>query len=209
MAEDELEQKFAQLCEKWRTSQELALQMARVVESLKAEIATLKSSQPPAEPEAPPTTYLGDFDTRYLELQKENQILNQIIKQYETTLEVVMGKFRSQAQSIQKDKHEQKIRMERSLKDERGTITHLRAENATLRSHLGTCLNVMRQAVAAADDTDTDALLAGLSKENQGLREMLGFSGIGVGSVGAGAGARAGQGVEGRIEKGVEQSVAG
>ncbi|KAI8585479.1 hypothetical protein BDZ88DRAFT_432654 [Geranomyces variabilis] len=113
------------------------------------------------------------YDTRYMELQKENQMLNQHIKQCEGTLEVVMSKFRSQAQAFQKEKHDFQLKLERSLRDERQTILQLRGENAALQTQLGTCLSVMRQAVAA-DDDNVDVLLAGLMRENEGLREMMG-----------------------------------
>ncbi|KAJ3178454.1 hypothetical protein HDU87_003528 [Geranomyces variabilis] len=114
------------------------------------------------------------YDTRYMELQKENQMLNQHIKQCEGTLEVVMSKFRSQAQAFQKEKHDFQLKLERSLRDERQTILQLRGENAALQTQLGTCLSVMRQAVAA-DDDNVDVLLAGLMRENEGLREMMGM----------------------------------
>ncbi|KAI8907015.1 hypothetical protein DFJ77DRAFT_514149 [Powellomyces hirtus] len=117
------------------------------------------------------------YDTRYVELQKENQLLNQLIKQYESTLEVVMGKFRTQAQMIQKEKHDLQLKLEHALREERATILQLRGENTALQTHLGTCLNVMRDAVAV-DDTNLDMLLTGLVKENEGLRNMLGLGGI-------------------------------
>ncbi|KAJ3158483.1 hypothetical protein HDU86_002708 [Geranomyces michiganensis] len=133
---------------------------------------------PPPVPAVPPPRSTSaqpqqPYETRYVELQKENQLLNQLIKQYESTLEVVMGKFRSQAQAIQKEKHDLQLKLERSLHDERQTISQLRGENTALQTQLGTCLNVMRQAVAV-DDDNVDVLLAGLVRENEGLREMMG-----------------------------------
>ncbi|KAI8851729.1 hypothetical protein BC829DRAFT_112748 [Chytridium lagenaria] len=44
-------------------------------------------------------------DKHYFELVKENRILNQLIKQYESTMEVIMAKFRAQTSLIQKEKH--------------------------------------------------------------------------------------------------------
>jgi len=39
---------------------------------------------------------LKDIDEKYIDLSKENQMLNQVVKDYESTLDIIMNKYRLQ-----------------------------------------------------------------------------------------------------------------
>ncbi|KAJ3279331.1 hypothetical protein HK104_001555 [Borealophlyctis nickersoniae] len=118
----------------------------------------------------------ADYDTRFAELQKENQLLNQTIKQYESTLEIVMSKFRAQTQTIQRERHEVQRQLERVLEDERQTNRALREENLVLQERLDTSLRVMREAVRVDEETDVNSLITSLASENENLRQLLTLS---------------------------------
>ncbi|KAJ3196155.1 hypothetical protein HK101_009895 [Irineochytrium annulatum] len=87
-----------------------------------------------------------DADTKYSELLKENRLLNQLIKQYESTLEVIMAKFRVQT-ALQ-------IEWSRNLDQERQENSRLRLENVRLSERLDESVNVIRMAIEADDETE-------------------------------------------------------
>ncbi|TPX71513.1 hypothetical protein SpCBS45565_g01042 [Spizellomyces sp. 'palustris'] len=172
-------------CSKWGTPwEDLSSTHAKLdeatrvlVKELTARVNSLEGDPQKlgAQREPPPFPF-AEYDTRYAELQKENQLLNQLIKQYESTLEIVMSKFRSQAQSIQKEKRELQLKLERTLEEERAINTTLRTENTTLQEQLDSCIRVIREAVSM-DEVDMDMVVSGMAKENETLRQMLQISG--------------------------------
>ncbi|OAJ44899.1 hypothetical protein BDEG_28082 [Batrachochytrium dendrobatidis JEL423] len=110
---------------------------------------------------------------RFRDLQRENQVLSQLVKQYESTLEIIMSKFRSQTHLIQQERQELRDNTDRILDQERTENELLREENTRLTEHLGKCIQVMREASSANDEADVAMLVAGLAKENETLRAML------------------------------------
>ncbi|KAJ3327010.1 hypothetical protein HDU76_012436 [Blyttiomyces sp. JEL0837] len=74
----------------------------------------------------------GERDQRIVELQKENRLLNQLIKQYESTMEVIMSKFRAQTLANQS----------------------LREENMRLAEKLDESVNVIRLALRTMDEDE-------------------------------------------------------
>ncbi|KAH6576614.1 hypothetical protein BASA62_001308 [Batrachochytrium salamandrivorans] len=102
---------------------------------------------------------------RFRRLQKENQVLSQLVKQYESTLEVIMGKFRTQTNLIQQERMALRADAEKMLHDER--------KNTRLAEHLDQCAHVMREVSSSNDEADVAMLVAGLAKENETLRSML------------------------------------
>ncbi|KAJ3177969.1 hypothetical protein HDU85_005686 [Gaertneriomyces sp. JEL0708] len=113
-----------------------------------------------------------DKDARYAELQKENQILNQTIKQYETTLEILMVKFRQQAQQIHNSTISSHTQLRSILDTERSLNASLREENTRLQEQLDDCIRVMRESLNA-DDDDMQSVLAGVVEENRVLKQAL------------------------------------
>ncbi|KNC97919.1 uncharacterized protein SPPG_06909 [Spizellomyces punctatus DAOM BR117] len=171
MADDGIRETLELITSKWQATRVL-------VKELTARVNSLEQGDPQklgAQREPPPFPF-AEYDTRYAELQKENQLLNQLIKQYESTLEIVMSKFRSQAQSIQKEKRELQLKLERTLEEERAINTTLRTENKTLQEQLDSCMRVIREAVSV-DEVDMDMVVSGMAKENETLRQMLQISG--------------------------------
>ncbi|KAJ3037170.1 hypothetical protein HDV00_001981 [Rhizophlyctis rosea] len=160
----------------WQNNRNLLRAIQEQVKALQADILDR-----PAGEEAPRERGIVDFtefDTKYAELQKENQLLNQTIKQYETTLEIIMAKFRTQAQTIQKEKHDLQLQLERVLEEERQSNEALRQENCSLQEQLSTSLQVMRQAVQADEESNAENMFASLAKENENLRQLLSISSV-------------------------------
>ncbi|KAI9092669.1 hypothetical protein DFS34DRAFT_632722 [Phlyctochytrium arcticum] len=166
MNEDEIVERLEKISEKWQDNRLL-------VKELSARVSALQIPRPV---EVPQIT-AAEYDSRYGDIQRENQLLNQTIKQYETTLEILMTKFRSQAHSIQKEKHDLQLKLEHTLQEERVNNTSLKNENTILQEQLSNCLRVMREALNA-DDVNVDVVLGGMAKENETLRQMLHISGV-------------------------------
>ncbi|KAI8813585.1 hypothetical protein BJ742DRAFT_672528, partial [Cladochytrium replicatum] len=116
---------------------------------------------------------------RFSELHKENQLLNQLIKQYESTLEVVMGKFRAQTQNIARDKQELHAQLERAVEEERFEKDQLRLQNLILQEQVDSCFRIIREAVRADEEEEekAGAFVSSMMNENETLRTMLKISG--------------------------------
>ncbi|KXS19895.1 hypothetical protein M427DRAFT_52731 [Gonapodya prolifera JEL478] len=111
------------------------------------------------------------------DLVRENQALNQVLRDYESALEMVMGKFRSQANSVQREKRELEIKANALLQEERQKSYVLSEENALLRQRLNQAMVVMREALEADENEDEQNVrVSALLEENQGLRRMLGIA---------------------------------
>ena len=107
-------------------------------------------------------------------LQSENRQLSHFLKEYESTLESVMDKFRHQAHQAQKERLQLQRTYEQLLLAERNDISALHDTNVHLQS------NVVRIAHAVAKQYDTEegdiddnALIIELETENKHLRVML------------------------------------
>ncbi|CAG8444144.1 14351_t:CDS:2 [Ambispora leptoticha] len=109
------------------------------------------------------------------QLNEENASLSSLVKEYETTLQVMMSKFRVQAHEIQQSKLQMQREYESLLEEERKKNAQISLENMQLHSHLSAIGNLVRQAYDVQTDLDTEILLESLCIENLGLREMLGI----------------------------------
>eukprot|EP00842_Homolaphlyctis_polyrhiza_P004535 jgi/Hompol1/5082/HPOL_004161-RA len=116
---------------------------------------------------------LDEDQVKFKELLKESQVLAQLVKQYESTLEVVMSKFRAQTNLAQRERQETRKDIERMLEEERKENALLRMENTRLADYLSRSVQVMRQAISIDDESDVSRLVSGLAKENETLRTML------------------------------------
>ncbi|KAG9298760.1 hypothetical protein G9A89_012828 [Geosiphon pyriformis] len=112
------------------------------------------------------------------QLNEENAALSLLVKEYETTLQVVMSKFRIQAHEIQQSKLQMQREYEIMLEEETQKTSKASLENAELHSHLSIIGTLVRQAYDFQSDLDTEILLQSLCIENQGLREMLRISAV-------------------------------
>ncbi|TPX45470.1 hypothetical protein SeLEV6574_g03846 [Synchytrium endobioticum] len=125
--------------------------------SIPSTSATSTPSIPPAEPNCIQASHQQqEQNVKYLDLQKEVQVLNQIIKQYESTLDIVMGKLRAQAVTAQREKMELQVKLQKALDDERAISQSLRTENAILQSRLDDAFRAIREALGAASEDLTD-----------------------------------------------------
>ncbi|CAG8563837.1 2017_t:CDS:10 [Ambispora gerdemannii] len=109
------------------------------------------------------------------QLNEENASLSSLVKEYETTLQVMMSKFRLQAHEIQQSKLQMQREYESLLEKERRKNAQISLENVQLHLHLTAVGNLVRQAYDVQTDLDTEILLESLCIENLGLREMLGI----------------------------------
>ncbi|KAJ3047246.1 hypothetical protein HK102_012970, partial [Quaeritorhiza haematococci] len=83
---------------------------------------------------------------------------------------------------IQQQKSEMKQQLDEALEVERRTNETLRTENLELREKLNSSIQVMRAAVGGDEEeedasADFTAVIAGLMKENEALRDMLSIRG--------------------------------
>ena len=108
------------------------------------------------------------------DLQKENHILNHLIKQYEATLDVVMAKFRTQTQHMQLDSYDAQREVMQMLDAERVENSLLRADNVRLAEQLTLCVQMVREAVSLmdTDSADTVKLITHLSNQNEILKSV-------------------------------------
>nr|KAJ3421243.1 hypothetical protein HK105_004128 [Polyrhizophydium stewartii] len=91
---EELYAKLQLLSEQWRQNTSELGQLQEKAAELQAAVPALaKGGEQALAPYAPTK---DDDRIRFKELQKENRILSQLVKQHESTLEVVMSKFRLQ-----------------------------------------------------------------------------------------------------------------
>ncbi|KAJ3055225.1 hypothetical protein HK097_011108 [Rhizophlyctis rosea] len=162
------------LTEQWQENRDLIRALQEQAKALRNEIITNDTTGGPPRERGP--IDFAEFDTKYAELQKENQLLNQTIKQYETTLEIIMAKFRAQTQTIQKEKHDLQLQLESVLEEERQSNAILRKENTFLQERLDESLQVMRQAVRSDEDSNVEGFFTSLTQENESLREILKIS---------------------------------
>ncbi|KAJ3225442.1 hypothetical protein HK099_006813 [Clydaea vesicula] len=127
-----------------------------------------------------------DFENENLKLSeigKENIILNQLIKQYESTLELVINKLKVQTQLLHKEKLDFQIRLDQALEQEKKKNELLMEENFDLKKKLDSSLNTIRRSIELSSDNDGVTLVvSGLMKENENLRNLLNISHVNDGS---------------------------
>ncbi|KAJ3211586.1 hypothetical protein HDU82_005513 [Entophlyctis luteolus] len=95
-----------------------------------------------------------DARTRILELQRETRILHQLTKQYEATIEVIMSKFRLQADLVQKEKERMKREADAELAQQMEMNADLRQENVELQTKLYESVEVIRMALQAQGEDE-------------------------------------------------------
>ncbi|KAJ3117716.1 hypothetical protein HDU96_005846 [Phlyctochytrium bullatum] len=101
-------------------------------------------------------------DRNYVELLKENRVLNQLIRQYEATLEVVMSKFRAQTSLIQREKKVLQDEWHANLLAARAENDSLRKENILLSEQLEESMKAIRQALQADEYPSAAAAESGV-----------------------------------------------
>ncbi|KAI8895486.1 hypothetical protein BC833DRAFT_601069 [Globomyces pollinis-pini] len=77
-------------------SSEVKDELTTLLSNWKSNLSLLKELQHKAEDLELLTITPDESYLRYKELQKENNVLNLLLKQYESTLDVIMKKFRAQ-----------------------------------------------------------------------------------------------------------------
>ncbi|KAJ3275221.1 hypothetical protein HDV01_000946 [Terramyces sp. JEL0728] len=116
---------------------------------------------------------------KYKQLQKENntytryepQVLNHLLKQYESTLDIIMKKFRLQTILIQKEKQSFKKDFILKLEKEQQENEELRQENKELKEKLLNFVSITRELLK--EDDETESLVVKLQTENETLRKIL------------------------------------
>jgi len=119
-----------------------------------------------------------DIDEKYIDLSKENQMLNQVVKDYESTLDIIMNKYRLQTKTMQSEKQNLQLKLENDIFKEKSNVQKLMNENKELQEKLNRCISVMREALAASEEVDNDneLLIQSLINENNGLKSILQIS---------------------------------
>ncbi|KAJ3322572.1 hypothetical protein HDV06_002949 [Boothiomyces sp. JEL0866] len=108
---------------------------------------------------------------KYKQLQKENTVLNHLLKQYESTLDIIMKKFRLQTILIQKEKQSFKKDFLLKLEKEQMENEELRQENKELKEKLLNFVSITRELLK--EDDETESLVVKLQTENETLRKIL------------------------------------
>ncbi|RKO99497.1 hypothetical protein CXG81DRAFT_20411 [Caulochytrium protostelioides] len=113
-------------------------------------------------------------DARVDALTRENALLNQVVQQYEATLEVVMRKFREQSADIGRHKQALARHMHAMSAESADAMAAMGHANAVLQAQLDHAVATIRRAVALEDDEGRAvADFAQLQTENAQLRRML------------------------------------
>lgn len=92
------------------------------------------------------------------EKEKENQLLQLLLRQYESTLDIVMKKFRTQTGLIHDKKLREHSDLESALQAEQAENDRLVAENTALHSLLEKCTRAMREALSSIDTSEPISL---------------------------------------------------
>ncbi|KAL7751694.1 hypothetical protein RI367_002693 [Sorochytrium milnesiophthora] len=110
----------------------------------------------PAAPAAAPTP------TPRHDLQRENMILQQTIKEYESTLEVIMSKYRAQVTSEQSEmkREAQEIQREHQVRlmEVEDNAMAVMLENSELREQLSRAEAVIRTALQVGEEEEQDMI---------------------------------------------------
>ncbi|CAG8750819.1 1983_t:CDS:2, partial [Dentiscutata heterogama] len=148
-----------ELCSQLAVNREQVRRLQQQVDELKSRAEKYEGPLNRSNYKGPPFEAGTDIERQNAQLIYENRQLNEensellsIIKEYETTLQIVMKKFRIQSVMI--------------------------SENVTLQSYISNISSLVREAYNAQTDLDTDILIESLKVENQGLKQMLNIANI-------------------------------
>ncbi|CAG8495889.1 2450_t:CDS:2 [Gigaspora margarita] len=152
-----------ELCSQLAVNREQVRRLQQQVDELKSRAEKYESPLNRSNYKGPPFEAGTDIERQNAQLIYENRQLNEensellsIIKEYETTLQIVMKKFRIQS----------------------ATTSQVLSENVTLQSYISSISSLVREAYNAQTDLDTDILIESLKVENQGLKQMLNIANI-------------------------------
>ncbi|KAF0552912.1 hypothetical protein C2G38_2144408 [Gigaspora rosea] len=174
-----------ELCSQLAVNREQVRRLQQQVDELKSRAEKYESPLNRSNYKGPPFEAGTDIERQNAQLIYENRQLNEensellsIIKEYETTLQIVMKKFRIQSCEIQRSKLDMQRDYEALLEEERATTSQVLSENVTLQSYISSISSLVREAYNAQTDLDTDILIESLKVENQGLKQMLNIANI-------------------------------
>ncbi|KAJ3129553.1 hypothetical protein HK098_001029 [Nowakowskiella sp. JEL0407] len=118
----------------------------------------------------------AEYETKYLELQRENQVLNHLIKEYDSAMHIIMSKYRAKTDSFHREKQELQLQFDKALDQEKIYNENLTLENLNLRHQLHSSFEVIRTALNNDEDDLVASELVRVQKENETLRELLAIS---------------------------------
>ncbi|KAI8084563.1 uncharacterized protein BX664DRAFT_366217 [Halteromyces radiatus] len=114
---------------------------------------------------------------RNQELERECAELQDLVHQYESSLELVAGKLRTFASGSSEGQIQLRREYEALLDAEKDTTTALFMENTILQAQLAKLSGVLRSVVHEQDSlVSYDSQIQQLKTENQGLRTLLAIS---------------------------------
>ncbi|KAI9152528.1 hypothetical protein H9P43_009320 [Blastocladiella emersonii ATCC 22665] len=119
----------------------------------------------------------GEYtDPRIVELQRDNAHLMGTLKEYESTLELIMGKFRAQVQLAQQEKKRIYAECQAQLDAEKRRSETLAEEKVSALSHLETAQAVMRESLRLSAEEHASLLqsISTYDAELATLRSALG-----------------------------------
>lgn len=105
------------------------------------------------------------------EIVKENLELSKIVKEYETTMELMISRVREQLYQNEIDKNSQIKEIENKVEKEMKINLHLREQNTILQNELARAINTIKTALHTDDGRDDE--LVRIRTENQVLRKLL------------------------------------
>ncbi|CAG8452169.1 7051_t:CDS:2 [Paraglomus brasilianum] len=120
----------------------------------------------------PPKVFNTRLTLEHESLLSENAYLSSTVKEYETTLQYLMSKFRLHSYRIQQNKLDLQREHENLILAERVKRDQLEKENALLQAKIVSVAEILRKAVGYQNDPETIALVKSLLIENEVLREL-------------------------------------
>ncbi|CAG8604737.1 8584_t:CDS:2 [Paraglomus brasilianum] len=109
-------------------------------------------------------------------LISENANLTETVEEYETTIRLVVSKFRTQAIKIQQAKKQLNYRFEEKMAEERLRTQALQYENNDLRSRLAETAKLIQKTYNSQLEIDSSTIISSLTEENQQMQEVLGIA---------------------------------
>ncbi|CAG8809961.1 804_t:CDS:2, partial [Racocetra persica] len=127
-----------ELCSQLAVNREQVRRLQQQVDELKSRVERYEGSLNRSNYKGPTFEAGTDIERQNAQLIYENRQLNEensellsIIKEYETTLQIVMKKFRIQSCEIQRSKLDMQRDYEALLDEERATTSQVLSENVT------------------------------------------------------------------------------
>ncbi|ORX51407.1 hypothetical protein BCR36DRAFT_411873 [Piromyces finnis] len=170
-----IEQKVEYLNKLLESNNETAKDIKDNLERMEGIITNRIATTASLSPSIGDTGPTQDIDEKYIDLSKENQMLNQVVKDYESTLDIIMNKYRLQSKTMQSEKQNLQLKFEIEISKEKSYVQNLLKENKELQEKLDRCIFVMREALSASEENDNDNefLIQSLINENNGLKNIL------------------------------------